>query len=195
MRWSLIELISAQEDTCVWCIVGMCMKNNIVLFTNENGEVELRADVEKDTLWATQAQIADLFEVNSQAVTKHLKNIFSEGELVKKATCSKMEQVQIEGGRKIKREIDYYNLDTIIAVGYRVNSKKATQFRIWATSILREYLIKGYNLNQRKLVQSTESVEGLHEAIAFMESNKSPGILKSKITFKVTKSAVHRRDE
>lgn len=91
--------------------------------------------------------MAELFDIKSQAITRHLKKIYNDEELFKEATCSKMEQVQIEGNRKV----DFYNLDAIIAVGYRVNSKKATLFRRWATSVLKDYMIKGYALNQKRL--------------------------------------------
>lgn len=91
--------------------------------------------------------MAELFDVKSQAITRYLKNIYNDEELFKEATCSKMEQVQMEGSRKITRKMDFYNLDAIIAVGYRVNSKKATSFRRWATSILKDYMIKGYAIN------------------------------------------------
>ncbi len=163
-------------------------KNNIVIYQGENGEVEFRADVEKDTIWAAQAQIADLFGVNSQAITKHLLNIYKEVELSKDSTCSKMEQVQTEGGRAVKRKIEFYNLDAIIAVGYRVNSKKATQFRIWATGVLREYLRQGYSLDRYKLDRSPVALEGLGEALALIESEKYPGKLKGKISLKITKN-------
>ena len=86
--------------------------------------------------------MAELFDIKSQAITRHLKNIYNDEELFKEATCSKMEQVQMEGSRKITRKMDFYNLDAIIAVGYRVNSKKVTSFRRWATSILKKYMIK-----------------------------------------------------
>ncbi len=99
----------------------------------------------------TQKAMAELFDVNSQAITKHIGNIFAEGELDREATCSKMEQVQQEGNRKVKRNKDFYNLDMIIAVGYRVNSKKATRFRQWATKTLKEYITKGFVLNDDML--------------------------------------------
>ena len=109
--------------------------------------------VKDETLWLTQKAMAELFDVNTQAITKHLKNIFEEGELEKAATCSKMEQVQQEGGRLVKRNVEFYNLDAIISVGYRVNSQKATQFRIWATQILKEYIKKGFVLDDERLKQ------------------------------------------
>ena len=104
-----------------------------------------------ETFWMTQKAMSELFDVNSQAITKHIGNIFAEGELEKEATCSKMEQVQQEGKRQVRRQKDFYNLDMIIAVGYRVNSKKATRFRQWATKTLKEYITKGFVLNDDML--------------------------------------------
>jgi hypothetical protein len=120
------------------------IKDQIVLYTDKQGNVELRADIEKSTLWAMQAQIAELFDVNPQAITKHLNNIFKTKELRRDSVCSKMEHTAGDGKKYI---VNLYNLDAIIAVGYHVNSKKATKFRIWATRILRDYLIKGFSLN------------------------------------------------
>ena len=117
---------------------------SVVLYTTPDGAVKVNAVIKNETLWLTQAAMAELFGVGSQAITKHLKNIYAEGELSLEATCSKMEQVQNEGKRSISRELLFYNLDAIIAVGYRVNSRRATQFRIWATQVLREYIIKGF---------------------------------------------------
>ena len=162
-------------------------KSRIVIYKDKNGQVELHADIIEDTLWANLNQVSNIFDVQKSAVSKHLKNIYSSGELQIDSTVSKMETVQNEGGRSIKRKVEYYNLDAIIAVGYRINSKKATQFRIWATKILHDYLIKGYNLNKYQLSKSKENVEGLHEAVTFLESNNNPGELKGKITFKLTK--------
>ena len=116
----------------------------ILLYTTPEGGVKVNAVLKDETLWLTQAAMAELFGVQSQAVTKHLKNIYADGELQQAATCSKMEQVQNEGKRSVSRELFFYNLDAIIAVGYRVNSRRATQFRIWATQVLREYIIKGF---------------------------------------------------
>lgn len=102
----------------------------IVIFNNEDGEVKVQIDAVNETIWLNQKGMAELFGVNPQAITKHLNNIYDDGELDKNVTCSKMEQVQNEGGRETKRQILFYNLDAIIAVGYRVNSKRATAFRI-----------------------------------------------------------------
>ena len=166
------------------------INDSIVLYTDKRGNVELRTDVKEETLWATQAQIAQLFDVNPQAISKHLKNIYEQGELSKVSTCSKMEQVQIERGRVVKRKIDFYTLDAIIAVGYKVNSIKATKFRIWATGILREYLTKGFKLDQRKLTASSERLADLHDAIEFMESESENGQLKAKVSIKMTKDLI-----
>jgi len=123
----------------------------IVLFSTLEGDVKVNAVLRDESLWLTQKAMAGLFGVGSQAVTKHLKNIYESNELQINATCSKMEQVQNEGGREVSREVVFYNLDAIIAVGYRVNSLRATQFRIWATKVLREFLIKGFVLDDNRL--------------------------------------------
>ena len=130
---------------------GEYMNNEIIKFVNGDLQIDVTISPNEETVWLTQKQMAELFDVKSQAITRHLKNIYNDEELFKEATCSKMEQVQIEGNRKITRKVDFYNLDAIIAVGYRVNSKKATSFRRWATSILKDYMIKGYAVNQKRL--------------------------------------------
>ncbi|OJF77347.1 MAG: hydroxyacid dehydrogenase [Treponema sp. CETP13] len=130
------------------------IQSEIILYKTEDGNVKVDTVLQNETIWLTQAQMADLFGVNVPAVSKHLKNIFDEGELNREATVSKMETVQTEGERIVNREKDFYNLDAIIAVGYRVNSKRATQFRIWATNILKEYIIKGFAMNDERLKQS-----------------------------------------
>jgi hypothetical protein len=164
------------------------MKDNIIIYENKNGTVELRADIEKDTIWATQAQMAQLFEIDIRTVNEHLKNIFITEELKEISTIRKFRIVQSEGGRKVRREVNLYNLDAVIAVGYRVNSKKATQFRIWATGVLREYLKQGYVLNRYRLDKAPEALKGLGDALALIESNKYPGKLKGKIIIKLTKN-------
>ena len=123
----------------------------VVLYQTEDGTVRVSALVRNETLWLTQKAMSDLFEVGVSAVSKHLANIYAEGELQQESTISKMETVQSEGTRTVRRTVDFYNLDAIIAVGYRVNSRRATKFRIWATGVLREYIVKGFALDDRRL--------------------------------------------
>ena len=122
------------------------MNNEIIKFVNGDLQIDVTVSPNEETVWLTQKQMAELFDVKSQAITRHLKNIYNDEELFKEATCSKIEQVQMEGSRKITRKMDFYNLDAIIAVGYRVNSKNATSFRRWATSILKKYMIKNIRM-------------------------------------------------
>jgi hypothetical protein len=123
----------------------------IVLYQTSDGKVTVNVLFDRDNFWLTQKVMADLFGVKPPAVSKHLKNIYESGELTPTATISKMEMVQNEGGREVRREIEYYNLDAVIAVGYRVNSFKATHFRVWATTTLREFIVKGFIINDVQL--------------------------------------------
>lgn len=118
-----------------------------------------------ESIWLPQMKIAELFGVQKAAISKHLANIYATGELIRAATVSKMETVRTEGGRRISRTLEYYNLDAIIAVGYRVNSARATQFRIWATQVLKAYLLRGYAFNQRlaRLEDRMDRRLGTHE--------------------------------
>ena len=125
------------------------MKNEIILF--ENDKVKLEVNMQDETVWLTQAQMAELFGKDRKTITGHIKNIYEEQELEENSTCSFFEQVQNEGGRTVARKIQFYNLDLIISVGYRVNSKKGTKFRIWSNKILKRYLLEGYVVNQRRL--------------------------------------------
>lgn len=129
----------------------MPQTNNIVFYQTENADVVVNVVYKDETFWLSQKAMAAVFDVNPQAITKHLSNIYEEQELVKDSTCSILEQVQKEGNRNVKRSVEFYNLDAIIAVGYRVNSKKATKFRQWATKTLREYITKGFVLNEKLL--------------------------------------------
>ena len=123
----------------------------IVLYHTDNSDVIVNAIIKDETIWLTQKAMGEIFGVEKAAISKHLKNIYNENELTEESTVSKMETVQKEGNRDIKRTQSFYNLGAIIAVGYRVNSKAATKFRIWATSILKEYIKKGFVLNDEKL--------------------------------------------
>jgi hypothetical protein len=125
--------------------------NEILLYTTPNGKVKIEIYLQNETIWLTQQKIADLFGVDRSVVTKHLINIYAEAELIKDATSAKIAQVQTEGNRNVNRQIEYYNLDAIISVGYRVSSSQATAFRIWATERLKEYIIKGFTMDDERL--------------------------------------------
>jgi hypothetical protein len=122
-----------------------------LLYTTPNGKVKVEIFLRDENVWLTQAKIAELFDVERSVVTKHLQNIFQEGELDKNSTCAKIAQVQAEGQRQVARNMEFYNLDAIISVGYRVNSAQATHFRIWATERLKEYIIKGFTMDAERL--------------------------------------------
>ena len=125
----------------------MMGQGEILLYSNGSDKEYVSVVFKDETFWLTQKAMAELFDVNVPAVSKHLQNIYEEQELSRDATISKMETVRQEGERQVKRTVDFYNLDAIIAVGYRVNSKKATRFRQWATKTLKEYIQKGFVLN------------------------------------------------
>ena len=137
------------------------MSNEIqyTLYSIDSEDIKVKVAIKDETIWVTQRGMAELFDVNVSAVSKHLANIYAEGELSQAATVSKMEIVQTEGTRQVTRLIDFYNLDAIISVGYRVNSRRATQFRIWATGVLKEFIKKGFVLDDERLKQG-ESVFG-----------------------------------
>ena len=129
----------------------------MVIYQAKNGAIELRGDFGKETIWANRMQMAEMFEVNPQAISKHIQNIYAEKELNRRATSSKMELVQNESGRIVKRVVDIYNLEVLIAVGYRINSVVGTKFRQWATKTLREHITKGYTINRRQIAKNYEA--------------------------------------
>lgn len=121
--------------------------SEIILYQTEDGTTKIEVRLENETVWLSQAQIGELFQKAKATISEHLKNIFEEGELQEGSTVRKFRTVQYEGKREVEREIDFYNLDVIISVGYRVKSHRGTQFRIWATQRLREYIVKGFTMN------------------------------------------------
>jgi len=160
------------------------MEKGIEIYKTASGEVIFNIDSENETIWATQAQIAELFDVKPQNITYHLRNIYNDKELDTETTCKDSLQVQDEGGVAVKRKVKTYNLDAIISVGYRVNSKKATDFRIWSTKILKTYLTKGVAVNENRLKsldsKKLKEVEGMmgvvrrliaHQALDAGEAN------------------------
>lgn len=143
----------------------------LVVFKPSDGitEYQVVLDEDKDTLWATELQIADLFGRDRTVINKHIKNAFKEGELNEVSTSAKIAQVRIEGDREIEREVTHYNLDVIISVGYRVKSPHATEFRIWATSKLKEFLLKGYSVNKELLKKSKSQIKQLKTEINHLQ--------------------------
>ena len=137
----------------------MINKNEIVLFESRDGAVTLPVPVRDESVWLTRMQMADLFGVTPQNITIHLKKVYAAGELEREATSKDFLLVQTEGGRQITRSVNCYNLDAIISVGYRVNSTRATQFRIWATRILKDYIVRGYAINRERMRQLGQTVE------------------------------------
>ncbi len=149
-------------------------KGEIIIYERKDG-AHFEVTLADETIWLSQAQIANLFVVKKAAVSKHVKNIYADGELGKRATVSKRETVQREGGRLIRRSIEYYNLDMIIAIGYRVNSKRATQFRIWATGVLRDHVLKGYTVNEKRLKEAQSKVKELEKTVTLLR-----GVIRSR---------------
>ncbi|MCQ2228142.1 MAG: virulence protein RhuM/Fic/DOC family protein [Bacteroidales bacterium] len=129
------------------------MDDKIIIYQTADGETSIDVKLDRDTVWLTQAQMAELFNTDRTSILRHIKNIYQSEELSEEATCAKNAQVRFEGNRKVSRMIPFYNLDMIISVGYRVNSIRGTQFRIWANKVLKEYLVKGYAINNKVAVQ------------------------------------------
>ena len=126
-------------------------KSSIIMYTTEDGLTKIETTFDEDTVWLSLDQMAELFQRDKSTISRHIKNIFQEGELVQSSTVAKFATVQTEGTRTVERNIDYYNLDVIISVGYRVKSLRGTQFRIWAMGILKEYMKKGFALDDDRL--------------------------------------------
>ena len=143
---------------------------DIIIYQSENGNTRINVNLQGETVWLSQQQMSELFKTDRTSISRHIKNIYKTEELDKKSTCAFFAQVKDEGFRKVTRKIPYYNLDMIISVGYRVNSKRGTQFRIWANKILKEYLIKGYAINdkitQRKYEELSQLVRILGRTIS-----------------------------
>lgn len=141
------------------------MQNQIVIFQGENNEINVEVKFEDDTVWLTQAQIIKLFNGSKSNISEHIKYIFESEELAENSTVRNFRTVQMEGKRTVNRDIIHYNLDVIISVGYRVNSKRGVQFRQWATQKLKDYLVKGYAINEFRLAQKNQEIQFLHDGI------------------------------
>lgn len=135
---------------------------------SKDNSIELQVALDTDTVWLSQEQMAQLFGKGRSTITEHISNVFAEGELEYNRTCRKFRQVRTEGIREVEREIDFYNLDVIISVGYRVKSLRGTQFRQWATQRLKDYLVQGYAINEKRLAQKQQEVEYLKTGIRIL---------------------------
>ena len=142
--------------------------NQIEIFSTSDGKIQVEVQFEGDTFWLSLNQLASLFEKDKSVISRHLKNIFQEGELDRNSTVAKNATVQQESNRKVKREIEYFNLDAILSVGYRVNSKRGNQFRQWATQRLKDFLIEGIALNEKRLEKQNKEIQILHDGIRIL---------------------------
>ena len=131
----------------------------LVLYTSADGTVRLDIQLEQETVWLSLNQLAELFGRDKSVISRHLRNIYQEGELDRQATVAKNATVQSEAGRSVVRDIEYYNLDAIISVGYRVNSKRGTEFRIWATNVLKQHIVQGYTVNAKRLKELKQTLK------------------------------------
>ncbi len=143
-------------------------KSQIEIYKIENGNTEISVNLDGDTVWLSLNQMTELFQRDKSVISRHINNIFNENELERKSTVANFATVQNEGGREIERNIEYFNLDVIISVGYRVKSKRGTDFRIWANKILKDYLIKGYSLNKQRLIQQNEQLSELKKSVRIL---------------------------
>ncbi|MDP2058698.1 MAG: virulence protein RhuM/Fic/DOC family protein [Flavobacteriaceae bacterium] len=162
-------------------------ESHISIYQTEDGQTEVHVKFDKESVWLSQRQMAKLFDKDSDTISLHLKNIFKSGELEEKTTTEDFSLVQKEGERLVKRKVKFYNLDAIISVGYRVNSKRGIQFRIWATKILKEYLIAGFSINERRLTAQNQRLKELQETVKilgntllrkYLSNDESKGLIK-----------------
>ena len=155
------------------------MHNKIEIYQSQDNEIRLQVQLNRDTVWSNRQQLSILFNRDIKTIGKHINNVFKEGEIDKGSTVANFATVQNEGGRQVKRQIEHYNLDVIISVGYRVKSQQGTRFRIWATKRLKEYLIKGYNINKERLEENTYELEQalklIQKTVKFPELDTNTG--------------------
>jgi prophage maintenance system killer protein len=142
---------------------------DVIFYRSDDGAVQLDVQLERETVWLNQRQMAELFDKDTDTIGLHVRNIYKEGELPRKGTTEESSVVQNEGGRKIRRQVSFYNLDVIISVGYRVKSKRGTQFRQWATRVLREHLVRGFTLNEKRLQEQAQKLEDLRRTVGLLE--------------------------
>lgn len=145
-------------------------RGEIIIYQTEDGQSKLDVRLEAESIWLNQNQMAELFDKSKKTVSEHITNVFTEGELFQKTTVRKFRTVQKEGSRAVEREVEHYNLDVIISVGYRVKSKRGTQFRIWSTQTLKDHLVKGYTLNEKRLQEQQEKLKELNQTVEFLKT-------------------------
>jgi len=179
----------------------MLENNEIVIYTTPDGKETFEVNLKKDTVWLSQKQMAELFEKNTDTIGLHIKNIFSTKELEESSNTRENTVIQIEGNRKVKRKIKFYNLDLIISVAYRVNSKRGTQFRIWVTNVLRKHLVSGFTINEKRIREDRDKLKELQGTAKIMErllqrkaldSKEATGLLKVILDYQ---KALHLLDE
>ena len=152
----------------------MAQESRVTLYESADGQIQLDVALEDDTVWLNQRQMANLFDKDVRTINEHIRNVYAEGELMPTATIRKSRIVQQEGTRKVRRDVEHYNLDVIISVGYRVNSQRGVQFRIWATGVLRQHLVQGYTLNRTRFEQNAAELE---QALALIRKTaQSPAL-------------------
>ena len=165
----------------------MTNKNQIEIFQTKDGLAQIRVQLKEETVWLNRKQLSDLFDRDIKTLGKHINNVFKEGELDKKTTVAKFATVQYEGAREVTRQVEHYNLDVIISVGYRVKSKRGTQFRIWANKILKDYLVKGFVINEKRLQEKATQFDELKRVVQIqgkviteyqLESDEAKGLIK-----------------
>ena len=162
------------------------LNNEIVIYQSEDGKTQLDVKLEGEAVWLTQTQMSELFQTDRTVINRHIRNIYKSGELEEEATCAKNAQVRIEGNRTVSRSIPYYNLDMIISVGYRVNSIRGVRFRQWANSVLKQYLIKGYAVNERIRKQQISELRQLVQVLGrTLQQQPLPTTDESNALFKV----------
>ena len=153
------------------------MSEQIQIYQDPNGQMQIEVQFEAETVWLSQQQMATLFGKGRSTITEHIRNVFKEGELTESMVCRKFRHTTQHGaikGKTQQKEVTYYNLDVIISVGYRVKSKQGTQFRIWATSKLKELLVQGYVLNEKRLAQKDQELKVLKDGICLLYTSPSP---------------------
>ena len=176
-------------------------KNEIIIYTTSDGKETFEVNLKKDTVWLSQRQMAELFEKDIRTVNEHIGNIYKEKELSKDSTIRKFRIVQKEGNRQIERERNLYNLDVVISVGYRVKSQRGTQFRIWATNVLKQHLVNGYTINEKRIREDRKKLKELQKTLRITErlvqnktlnSKEANGLLKVILDYQ---KALHLLDE